>query len=86
MLLNGEERLSISIKQKNIFDYEEYKQLCEQQGVRPVPIIKWCGQMGILSAARFEFPDDTPAVAITKFMDKVAQNRGCNGCGGGSVV
>jgi hypothetical protein len=86
MLLNGAERLAISLAQANIFDYEEYKSKCEKKGVRPVPVIKWCGQMGILSAARFEFPGDTPADAIEKFMDKATENRGCNGCGGGTVV
>jgi hypothetical protein len=86
MLLKGEERLAISLKQTNIFDYEEYKRLCEQQGVRPVPVIKWCGQMGILSAARYQFPNDVPGAAIIKFMGKAAENNGCNGCGGGIVI
>lgn len=70
---------------KNIFDYDEYVALCEKNGVPSNDLNKYCLGVGMLSVARFRYPElewqEAYANIIQDMADpKEVQKKEENGC------
>lgn len=53
-------RLGIVLAQKNVWDYDEFRQECISKGIEPLALGEWSTKVGNLQAAMYRYPDMNP--------------------------
>ena len=73
MMTDSGKRLHISLRLKNICDYEEFCEACKSENVEPLPILEYAQKVWIILVSANHYPADTPMDAYLRLVNTASK-------------